>query len=119
MKSIFLKVFVVFAIIVDIPGCAKHNTVSDIPLCIADKIKELQSENVRNPPASIWQYEYNGQKVYYIPSYCCDFQSQLFDSNCNLICSPDGGFSGKGDGKCPDFLTSRKNEKLIWKDDRK
>jgi hypothetical protein len=74
---------------------------------------------VRNPPGSIWRYEYNGKTVYYIPAYCCDMQSELFDGNCNKICSPDGGFTGKGDGKCSDFFTNRKNEKLIWKDERK
>jgi hypothetical protein len=118
MKSILFKVFVVFAIITNMAGCAKRDN-PDIPSCIKDKIKEIQSEKVRNPPGSIWQYEYNGQRVYYITSYCCDFPGQLFDSNCNLLCNPDGGFSGKGDGKCPDFFTKRGKEKLIWKDDRK
>jgi hypothetical protein len=118
MRS-FLKSLVVFAVIITMAGCAKRDTPSNIPSCIKQKIKEIQSEKVRNPPGSIWQYEYNGQTVYYIPQYCCDFPSQLFDSNCNLICNPDGGFSGKGDGKCPDFFANRKNEKLVWKDDRK
>jgi hypothetical protein len=120
MKLIFIKTFAAFATITSLSmsDCTKLDA-SNAPSCIQKKIKEIQSENVRNPSGSIWQYEYNGQTVYYISSYCCDIQSQLFDSNCNLICSPDGGFLGKGDGKCPDFLTNRKNEKLIWKDDRK
>ncbi|RZK59368.1 MAG: hypothetical protein EOO91_05460 [Pedobacter sp.] len=84
-----------------------------------EKIQKLKNENVANPPASVWQYEYNGQTVYFIPQKCCDIPSALYDSNCNLICSPDGGFTGKGDGKCKDFFEKRTKEKLIWKDDRK
>ena len=97
----------------------KKEDFKDVPLCIIEKITTLKAENVENPPASIWQYEYNGQVVYYIPAKCCDFHSMLYDSNCNLICSPDGGFTGKGDGKCSDFLAKRTKEKLIWKDERK
>ncbi|WP_018478502.1 DUF6970 domain-containing protein [Pontibacter roseus] len=83
-----------------------------------DKIRELKAKDVRNPPAAVWQYEYDGQTVYYIPPYCCDVPSQLYDSNCNLICSPDGGFTGRGDGKCNDFFEKRTNERLVWKDAR-
>lgn len=119
MKSVFLKAIVLFAAIVNMAGCAKLALPSGTPSCIRAKIKEIQSEKVRNPPGSIWQYEYKGQTVYYVTSYCCDFPSQLYDTNCNLICSPDGGYTGKGDGKCPEFFAERKNEKLIWKDDRK
>ncbi|NQX30258.1 hypothetical protein HQN85_00860 [Pedobacter boryungensis] len=84
-----------------------------------EKIKQLKAEDVSNPPASVWQYEYNGQTVYFIPQKCCDLPSLLYDKDCNLICSPDGGFTGKGNGKCKDFFEKRTKEKLIWKDDRK
>lgn len=112
--GIGLSVLVIWA------GCEKpQNPLPSTPLCIQQKIKAMQSEPVRNPPASIWQYEYQGQLVYYIPPPCCDFYSQLFDSECNLICAPDGGITGKGDGKCPDFSKLAKNPKLIWEDKRK
>ena len=77
----------------------------------------LESE-VANPPATVWQYEYKDQLVYFIPPQCCDVPSRLLDKNCNSVCSPDGGLTGKGDGKCPDFFEQRTNEKLIWRDDR-
>lgn len=116
MKTIIL----IIAILTSVLGsCEKNGLSNDIPACIHEKINQIQTETVRNPPGSVWQYEYNGKIVYYIPAYCCDLPSQLFDENCNMICSPDGGFTGKGDGKCPDFFTNRKNEKLIWKDERK
>ena len=64
------------------------------------------------------EYEYQGNIVYYVPPQCCDQFSQLYDSNGKLICAPDGGFSGRGDGKCPDFSRVRKNKVLIWQDTR-
>jgi hypothetical protein len=42
----------------------------------------------------------------------------LYDAGGDMICAPDGGLTGKGDGKCPDFLSIRKNEALVWKDTR-
>lgn len=101
-------------------GCVKPFVTigADAPPCIRALIIEMQKEEVRNPPASVWQYEYNGQTVYYIPPYCCDMYGTLYNSNCEIICHPDGGFTGKGDGRCTDFSSKRKNEKLIWKDNR-
>lgn len=89
-----------------------------IPVCIQDLITEIKDEPVRNPPASVWQYLYEGKKVYYIPQFCCDFPSILKDSSCITLCSPDGGLTGSGDGRCSNFFTERKEEVLIWKDTR-
>jgi len=101
-----------------ISSCEKLDVPSETPTCIKRKIRQFKSRKVRNPPASVWKYEYNGQSVYYIPPYCCDAQSELYDADCNLICHPDGGYSGGGDEKCTDFFGKRTNEQLIWKDDR-
>jgi hypothetical protein len=81
-------------------------------------IATFTSEPVGNPPQSIWQYEYKGQTVYYVPPQCCDQFSTLYDAAGNVICAPDGGYTGHGDGQCTDFFTERKNEKLIWQDSR-
>ena len=98
----------------------KHNDIpKDIPACVKNVIEKIKSQNVRNPPASVWQYDYDGKTVFYIPPYCCDELSRLIDTDCNPICSPDGGIGGAGDGKCPDFFSKRTNEKQIWQDSRK
>ncbi len=55
---------------------------------------------------------------YYIPPYCCDVYSELYDFNGQLICHPDGGITGAGDGKCPDFYKDSIIYTLIWKDNR-
>lgn len=80
--------------------------------------RKIKREPVRNPPASIWLYRYQGKIVYYIPPYCCDVFGALYDTNCNLVCHPDGGITGNGDGVCPDFFETATKIKLIWQDER-
>jgi hypothetical protein len=89
-----------------------------IPSCIQSKIEEIKNEPVRSPSAKIYRYTYNKKKVYFIPQYCCDAFSELYDESCNIICNPDGGIMGHGDGKCADFFQGRTDEELIWTDER-
>jgi hypothetical protein len=81
-------------------------------------IAEIEGQPPTNPPASIWRYTYRGAPVYFRPAQCCDVFSDLLDERGTLICHPSGGLSGAGDGKCPDFLTTRLSEMLIWQDKR-
>lgn len=90
-----------------------------IPECIQEKIIEFSSQKVTNPPIKIYSYTYNEETVYYVTAVCCDVYSILYDKDCNLICAPDGGKTGRGDGKCTDFFDTKTNEKLIWSDTRK
>jgi len=98
--------------------CSKTSLETTLPNCIRQKINTIKNEAVRNPPAKVYQYTYQNQTVYFIPSYCCDVFSELYDSNCTLVCHPDGGITGRGDGRCTDFFDLRKDEKLIWEDER-
>ncbi|MBP7370165.1 MAG: hypothetical protein KA902_01880 [Arenimonas sp.] len=89
------------------------------PPWINARIAQLQNGAPGNPALSIWQYRYKGQVVYYFPPQCCDIPSNLLDEHQNKICSPDGGMTGNGDGRCTDFYTTRTDEKLLWRDARK
>ena len=113
-KILLITVFGLF-----ISSCDKQDILRDTPTCIEKKINEIANKEVWNPPAKVYSYEYAGQTVYYFPPRCCDIMSSLYDENCNLICSPDGGITGNGDGGCSDFFNSRTDEKLIWEDKRK
>lgn len=104
-KFIFLIVFSTLFL-----ECEKINA----PNCIENKIDEIISTGGWDPPAKVYQYDYHGEKVYFFPSHCCDMPSALYNEYCEVLCLPDGGFSGSGDGKCPDFFSTRTNEKLIW-----
>ena len=85
---------------------------------LTDLIQKLENEPVANPPASISQYEYKGQTVYFLPQRCCDIPSTLYDADGNIIGHPDGGITGQGDGRVPDFFEERSNERIVWEDER-
>lgn len=115
MKTIFLY----FVIMAAVQTCAgKGDSYPEVPDCVKKKIEELQGEPARNPPSFVASYEYRGGIVYYVPPAVGDQMSQLYNEECELICSPDGGMTGRGDGKCTDFFEQRTNEKIIWKDER-
>lgn len=90
-----------------------------IPDWLTTLIDELSTEPVANPPAQISQYTYNGATVYYLPAKCCDIMSDLYDVNGKVLCNPDGGLTGAGDGQCTDFHDTRKDKVIIWQDNRK
>jgi len=118
MKKHLIHLGVILLIIsVFIPACEKKDTAYDVPSCIENKIKEIEKEEVRNPPAQVWRWEENGDVYYYITSDCCDQYNFLYDEDCNVVCAPDGGFTGNGDGNCPNF-SSNTVKTLVWKDNR-
>jgi hypothetical protein len=91
---------------------------SEIPTCIQAKIDQIKAQPKWNPPATVNEYIYQGKHVYLISSDCCDQYNQLVDENCNILCAPSGGITGKGDGKCADFSSASQFVKLTWKDSR-
>lgn len=88
------------------------------PSCLQQKIDSLKKEPVWNPPAEIYEYEYEGKKVYVMSANCCDQFTTIVDADCKYVCAPSGGFTGRGDGKCPDFFKVAKQLRLVWKDER-
>jgi len=84
--------------------------------CINKKITKIKSQAKWNPPAEVNEYIYQGKHVYLFSADCCDQYNELYDESCNYICSPFGGFSGAGDGKCTDFSSTAQFVRLVWKD---
>ena len=91
---------------------------SDSSAWLIDLINSQKNEPVANPPAFIARYEYDGQTVYFLLQRCCDIFSNLYDAQGNIIGHPDGGITGQGDGRVPDFFETRTNESVIWSDQR-
>ena len=99
-------------------GCAATGPREDVPPWVTELIRQLEAEPVANPPAYVARYDYKGVQVYYVPPRCCDVPGTLYDEAGEVLCGPDGGLSGRGDGRCPDFFTARRNEQIIWRDRR-
>lgn len=89
-----------------------------VPAAVSVLIRDIEAQPVWNPPAFVARYDYAGRDVYYVPPHCCDIFGDLYDSTGNVICHPDGGIAGHGDGRCPDFVSTRTNETVIWRDKR-
>lgn len=93
----------------------------DPPEFVQRLIRRFESRPLEASPRSIVRYEYRGEAVYYVPvspTLCCDIASRLYDSRGVLICAPDGGFTGRGDGKCADFAMRRSGRTVVWSDPR-
>ena len=85
-----------------------------MPKCIKNKIDSFKVKEAHEKPQRVIEYMYKSKKVYYVVMPCCDFYNEVYDDKCNFLGAPDGGFTGKGDGKLPDFFAEVKNEKLVW-----
>lgn len=88
------------------------------PSWLGELVRRLGTEPVTNPPASVLQYEYQGRTVYFVPPRCCDIFADLYDADGEIIAHPEGGITGQGDGRAPDFLAERRDERLVWRDGR-
>ncbi len=98
-------------------NCSKPGT-EKLPVCIQQKIDVIKAQPKWNPTAEVNEYRYNNQRVFLFSSECCDQFDQLLDEQCNNICAPTGGFTGKGDGRCTDFKQVATFVKLVWEDKR-
>jgi hypothetical protein len=85
---------------------------------IRAKIAELKAQPKANPAFEVWSYTYKGQLVYLVTADCCDQYTTVYDACLNMLCAPSGGFTGRGDGQCPDFNEKATDKKLVWRDPR-
>ncbi|MCB0706552.1 MAG: hypothetical protein KDC34_14655 [Saprospiraceae bacterium] len=97
-------------------SCQKDPILKELPQCVQDLVKDIKKAPITDPPTSLYSYTFEGATVYYISGPCCDIFSTLYNEDCEIICHPDGGFTGGGDGLCPDFLSKATDEKLLWMD---
>jgi hypothetical protein len=111
MRYIIIISFAIFLL----ASCApKNQGMINMPSCLATKIDSLKKQAGVNPPQSVIQYSYKGSPVYYVTAGCCDKFNEVYDGGCKYLGAPDGGVTGKGDGKLPDFYAMATNKKVVW-----
>lgn len=96
------------------PANTQTYEVIAIPGCIKNKLDSFKVMQKYEQPQWVTEYNYKGKKVYYIVMPCCDFFNEVYDDHCKFLGSPNGGITGKGDGKLPNFFNEVTREKLIW-----
>jgi hypothetical protein len=102
MKMIFIFLLCLAA------ACKKGNNA--YPECVQTVV-----DNGSDDYEKINQYRYNSKTVYLFSSRrCCDDFNYLYDENCNRLCAPSGGITGRGDNKCPDFAQNAQLVRLVW-----
>lgn len=97
-------------------GSAQTELKDSVPACLRKMITERNKEIPPAPPQSITAYSYEGKTVYYLKEGCCDKFNLVYDDSCHLLGAPDGGFTGRGDGKLPGFFSKAKMIKVLWKE---
>lgn len=90
----------------------------ETPSWVVELIEGLEAEALRNPPSSVVRFSYRGDFVYYVRPFCCDMTSVIYDIDGEVICGPEGGMTGGGDYRCPDFFELRRDTTVVWEDSR-
>jgi len=108
---------ITFTVVFFLFACSAYKKAVDsaeFPPCLQAKIDSMTMDPNEGSPQSITRYSYHDKTVYYMKAPCCDKYNIVFDSVCNILGYPDGGFSGKGDGKMTDFFKEAKVGKVVW-----
>ena len=87
---------------------------SSLPEWLRAKIVQFEALPADRAPQGIWRITYNGQPAFYLQSPCCDQYNPLFSAQGNEICNPSGGFTGRGDGKCPKPMDQGTQASFVW-----
>ncbi|MEL7532826.1 MAG: hypothetical protein AAFN10_16020 [Bacteroidota bacterium] len=101
-------------------ACEQDQLSPNLPDCIANQIPELEDANVSgnrlvapSEIVSVYRHKHNLKNYYELVYRVRDGFTELFDSNCEYVCSPNGGSLGGGRGDCPDWVKLDERE-LIW-----
>jgi hypothetical protein len=105
-----MKSVLIFLVLFAILSCESVNIAPGASDCLEKFIRTSKPQ-----PIEISSYLYNGKTVYLVVPDCCDQYISLYDGDCHFLCAPSGGFTGKGDGKCPDFYDKATKGTLVWK----
>jgi hypothetical protein len=117
----YLRFSLLLVVLMAALGCKQEDLPEGTPRCVRREIEKIKADEVRSPPAKVYQMAYGEEAYYYFPPFCCDEMGLILDDRCNLLCKPDGGYTGLGDGTCPSFVIDSalfSDMVLIWEDER-
>jgi hypothetical protein len=110
----FLPASVVIALLA--AGCEGGSKPTvDVPSWLQAEISRLGTEAAPNVPVVVTRSQYRGETVFYASPSVPDGLGVLFSAEGDVLCHPDGGLDGRGDGKCADFFAARANDTVLWR----
>lgn len=78
---------------------------------VRERIRAFEAGTARAADMPFFFHGPDGRPVYLFNAPCCDQFNRLYDGDGRYICAPTGGFTGQGDGRCPDWV----HTDLLWK----
>lgn len=112
----FILAFVISTSVIYFNACVTEPPEPAYSVCVHTLIDSLEAQPVASPPARVEMWSTTSASYIYSTSDCCDFFNYLRKWDCEVICAPDGGITGMGDGNCGDLEII--DVRLIWEDDR-
>lgn len=87
---------------------------ASLPEWLRIKTGQFEALPADRAPLGVWRITHKGKSAFYLVSPCCDQYNPLFNAEGNEICNPSGGFTGKGDGRCPTPMDRGTKAALVW-----
>lgn len=109
--------FIALLLLGGLSACAQQAQ-SESPMGPPSWLHNIMIEDSKKPfnnaTQAIWKISHQGKIAYFIVSPCCDQYNPLLDENGKQLCSPSGGITGHGDGRCPKPADAGTKPILIW-----
>jgi hypothetical protein len=89
--------------------------VAGLPEWLRIRLADYDAQAGPAAPRAVFQVRYGDGVAYWVQAGCCDQLDPLVDANGVLVCYPSGGFTGRGDGKCPGALPPVAERREVWR----
>ena len=89
--------------------------VAGLPEWLRIRLADYDAASGPAAPRAVWQVRHGDGVAYYVQAGCCDQLDPLVDARGVLLCYPTGGFTGRGDGKCPGALPPVAERREVWR----
>ena len=89
--------------------------VAGLPGWLRIRLADYDAQPRPAAPQAVFELRYGDGVAYFVLAGCCDQFNPLLDGRGVLICHPSGGFTGRGDGKCPGALPPDGARREVWR----
>ena len=86
-----------------------------LPRWLQIRLADYDAQPGPSAPRAVFALDYAGAPAFLVQAGCCDQLDPLVDARGVLICHPTGGFTGRGDGKCPAPLPPVDRRREVWR----